>query len=405
MKFTAQTLIVLLAATSCEAFSVGTLPRASVRQGITSMRMADGEQTDIQALRAAAAKARQDAERLRAVSSLYHLLAYFFSFFFLLSLYLLIIILTINTQEIGESSPAATATPVIPKKSTEEVKSIVPALLAETDVEKQAAGWQELKESKSVQAFGSANLRSFPVGLQMLEQRTGLTPASLGLDEGAVDLDDFKYATLWVTGGCSVVGIGALAFLPPNIGATVCYLVALIPILFLAIGSTAPVIIANAIASLKGGSGSAGDDGVSAQDRICRHEAAHFCCGYWSGLPIAGYSVEEGAARVEFAVASNQYSSTEVAALSVTALAGLVGEAAKWEKVLPGTGTADLMQLEDVFRKSSDFLGAAAQQDLTRWGALTATLLLRQNAQAYEKVVEAFARQAPLEECIALLEE
>ena len=306
-------------------------------------------------------------------------------------------------KELGESSPTATAAPVVPKKSAEEVKALIPSLLSETDLEKQSAGWKDLKESKSLAKFGSANLRSFPVALKMLEQRTGLTPESLGLSEKDVDLDDFKYATLWVTGGCSVLGVASLAFLPPNIGATVCYLVALIPILFLAIGSTAPVLIANAIAALKGDN-SGGNDGTSAQERIIRHEAAHFCCGYWCGLPVAGYSTEDGVARVEFNVASSKYSNTEVAALSVTALAGLVGEASKWERVLPGTGTADLMALEQVFRQSDEFIGAAAQQDLTRWGALTASLLLRENSAAYEKVVEAFARQASLEECVALLE-
>lgn len=238
----------------------------------------------------------------------------------------------------------------------------------------------------------------------MLEQRTGLTPAALGLDEGEVNLDDFKYATLWVFGGSSVAAILSLAVLPPNVGQTLCYLFALIPIAFLGIGSTAPAAIAGAIASIKG-SGDQEDENVSAQDRVCRHEAAHFCCGYWCGLPIRGYSVEEGVARVEFAVANSKYGNTEIAALTVTALAGLVGEAIQWQKVKPGSANADLLQLEMVFRQSADFLGAQQQQDLTRWGALMASLLLRQNEKAYEKVVEAFSRQAPLEECIALLEE
>lgn len=317
---------------------------------------------------------------------------------------LLVIFLPNQLQELGASSPPVEeTTPALPKKTAEEVKSIVPTLLAESDLEKQSAGWKELKDSKSVQAFGSANLKSFPVTLNMLEQRTGLNAESLGLDDTTVDLDDFKYSTLWLTGGCTLSGILSLALLPPNIGATLCYLFALIPVLYIAIGSTAPAVIANGIAALKGAGSDSGDE-ASPQDRICRHEAAHFCCGYWCGLPIREYSVKEGVARVEFAVSSRQFQPTEIAALTVTALAGLVGEAMEWEKVLNGSATADLLQLEQVFRQSSDFLGAAQQQDLTRWGALTASLLLRQNAEAYENVVKAFARQAPLEECIALLE-
>jgi len=233
----------------------------------------------------------------------------------------------------------------------------------------------------------------------MLEQRTGLTAESLGLDDTSVSLDDFKYATLAVTLGSGVLGVLSLAFLPPNIGATVCYAFAVIPILFLGIGSTAPQIIANAIASIKGT-----DTGsnVSQQERICRHEAAHFCCGYWCGLPIKGYSVSEGIAQVEFGVSNSQLSNTEVAALSVTALGGLVGESLQWEKAQGAQN--DLLQLENVFRASSDFIGSQAQQDITRWGALTASNLLKTNAHQYEKVVEAFGRQAPIEECINILE-
>ena len=300
-------------------------------------------------------------------------------------------------QELGKAPVAATPT-AVPKKSFDEFQTMLPALIAETDVEKQAEQWAELKSSSSVSGFGQAVLRSFPVSLQMLEQRTGLTAESLGLDDKSVDLDDFKYATLFVLGGSSIAGVASLALLPPNVGATLCYLFALIPILFLGIGSSAPQFIANFIASVKGGNG----DDVPPQERICRHEAAHFCCGYWCGLPVSGYSVSDGVARVEFGVGRSQYSETEVAALAVTALSGLAGEALKWNKA--EGAAADLMQLEGVFRQSKEFIGAAQQQDLTRWGALTAANLLRSNEEKYEKVVEAFNRQASVDECILILE-
>lgn len=275
---------------------------------------------------------------------------------------------------------------------------MLPALINEADVGKQAEQWSELKASKTVEAFGQAVLRTFPVSLQMLEQRTGLSAESLGLEMTEVSLDDFKYATLYVLGFSAFAGVGSLAFLPPNIGATFCYLFALLPILFLGVGSSAPELIANVIASLKGDQG----DQVSKEERICRHEAAHFCCGYWCGLPVSKYSVSDGVARVEFGVNSNKFSPTEVAALAVTALAGLAGEAMKWGKA--EGAQADLMQLEAVFRASDEFIGSADQQDITRWAAFTSANLLKTNSEKYEKVVEAFSRQAPVEECIAILE-
>jgi hypothetical protein len=243
----------------------------------------------------------------------------------------------------------------------------------------------------------------------MLEQRTQITAdAIFGNGKPEVELDDFKYATLWVTGISTVAAIGSLALLPPNIGATLCYLFAVIPVLFLGIGSTAPEVIANGIAALRGNNKDKGDGvTVSPIERRTRHEAAHFCCGYWCGLPVRSYAVQDGGyCQVEFAVAqssSKGYSQTEVAALAVTALSGVVGEVLKY-KYAESSAIQDLLLLDQVFSRSAEFIGSAAQQDLTRWGALTAALLLKSNQDKYEQVVDAFAQQKSLEDCIAILE-
>eukprot|EP00527_Entomoneis_sp_CCMP2396_P007227 CAMPEP_0198144130 /NCGR_PEP_ID=MMETSP1443-20131203/13364_1 /TAXON_ID=186043 /ORGANISM="Entomoneis sp., Strain CCMP2396" /LENGTH=366 /DNA_ID=CAMNT_0043807477 /DNA_START=51 /DNA_END=1151 /DNA_ORIENTATION=- len=322
-------------------------------------------QDEIARLRAAAAKARAEVDKL--------------------------------SKELGKDvvtiSKSAT-----PKKSTEELKAMLPALISEADVSKQAEQWAELKASKTVEGFGQAELRTYPVSLQMLEQRSGLSSESLGLEMTKVDLDDFKNSLVFVLAGSSIGGVASLAFLPENVGATFCYFFALVPILFVSIGSSAPGLIADVIASVKGKDG----EQVPAQERICRHEAAHFCCGYWCGMPVSKYSVEDGVARVEFSVSSSKYGSTEIAALAVTALAGLAGEALKYGSA--EGAQADLMQLDAVFRRSEEFIKSGDQQDITRWGALTASNLLKTNEAKYEKVVDAFSRQASVEECIEILE-
>lgn len=211
--------------------------------------------------------------------------------------------------------------------------------------------------------------------------------------------------TLYVTGGSTVLGIAALAFLPENIGATVCYLAALIPILWLGIGSTAPAAIAGLIASVKGGS-----DDVSKVDRVCRHEAAHFLVGYLCGLPIANYATtEENTARVEFhyskdgpSTAKRELTESEVNALTCVAMSGAVGEAMKFGKA--AGANSDLIELASIFRQSEKFLGAEKQQDLTRWGALTSYRLLKANNEKLDALVEAFRQQKPISDCIALLE-
>jgi hypothetical protein len=240
----------------------------------------------------------------------------------------------------------------------------------------------------------------------MLENRSGLTSETLGVGVEEVSMDDFKYATLYVTGGCSVAGVAALVFLPENVGATVCYAAALIPILFLAVGSSAPAAIANVIAVLK-----SSKDPVEKVDRVCRHEAAHFLCGYLCGLPIASYdSTVENIPRVEFhetnegpLTARNELTEDEVNSLTVVAMSGAVAEAMEFGKA--GGTNADLMALEGVFRRSERFMGAQKQQDMTRWGALTAHRLLTTHKAKLDKLVEAFSAQKSVAECAAILEQ
>ena len=157
-------------------------------------------------------------------------------------------------KELGKEDPSSVATKQAPvsTKSADEIKAAIEAIDFSSDPTTQTTALNSLREEGSIKIYKSAtpdagvgDLRSYPVSLSMLEQRSGLTPKSLGVGVEEVSLDDFKYATLYVTGGCSIIGVAALAFLPENIGATVCYLVALIPILFLGVGSTAPAAIAN----------------------------------------------------------------------------------------------------------------------------------------------------------------
>merc|ERR1711990_704146 len=167
------------------------------------------------------------------------------------------------------------------------------------------------------------------------------------------------YATLGVTLGCSILGVLALAFAPPNIGATLCYLFALIPIVFLGIGSTAPGIIAGAIASLRGTK----EERDQQEDRVCRHEAGHFLCGYLCGLPVRGYSTNDlGVPCVEFYPSTEgeamgrELSSEEIAIMSVVAMSGSVAEALEFGEAKGGE--SDLLELDGLMRRSADFIGA-----------------------------------------------
>lgn len=238
----------------------------------------------------------------------------------------------------------------------------------------------------------------------MLESRTQLSLESFGFGSSSgemVSMDDFKYSTLFVLGGSAVAGVLSLALLPPNIGATLCYLFALIPILYLAIGSTAPAAIAQVIDGFKNKDD---NERINESDRVARHEAGHFMCGYICGLPIVNYSLLQGGVPcVEFSAGAQQrFSKEQVAALSITAMSGLVAESMEFGDVKGAQN--DLLELEQIFRRAEDFIGAQQQQDLTRWGALQAFLILKENQGKLDQVVQAFKEQKDVAECIAILE-
>ena len=202
--------------------------------------------------------------------------------------------------------------------------------------------------------LGASSLRTFPVSLDFLSSRTGdqITGESLGISgEMDVSLDDFKDATIAVTLGSTILAIGSLAVLPPNVGATFCYLFALIPIAFIAVGSTAPGIIAAAIASTQG----TADDKEQREDRICRHEAGHMLCGYLCGLPVKNYEITDtGYPCVEFAptgegdATGRELGQEEIAALSVVAMSGSVAEALSLGDAKGGEN--DLLELQSLFQ-------------------------------------------------------
>jgi hypothetical protein len=400
-KFTVLTLISFLWASN--AFSIGhtatrnpLIKTSKVPAEALLMASVDDE---ISALRAAAQRAREEATKLekamgKEVSD------------------------TSAPSSDKNSSAKPTAAPM--KLSTDEVKKSLSSIdFSSGDVSTQVSTLDSLSSSQklglwkaalttSVNTNSPSPLRPYPVTLNFLEQRTGgkITSKSLGISgEDDVSLDDFKYATLYITGGASVAGVAALAFLPENIGATVCYLVALIPILWLGVGSTAPGLIAGAIAAARGTS----EEREEQEDRVCRHEAGHFLCGYLCGLPIKSYQTNDlGVPCVEFYPVTDgegrgrEFTQEEIAILSVVAMSGSVAEVQKFG-VAKG-GQNDLIALDQYYRNSKEFIGAEKQQNLTRWGALAAYNIINANMDKYERLVDAFKAKKSVDDCIAAIE-
>jgi len=369
--------------------------------------------SEIEMLRAAAAKARASAQKIREETAALE-------------------------KELGKEvtafqkkSSEGASQPQMKQMTREEIISLLGPGganqgLFEGIPSAQSTALDDLVQSGDLALWGSVRrnadsgigngLRTYPVSLSFLETKTGgkVTAKSLGVEDGSdmgeVTLEDFQYSTIAITAGASVAAVAALAFLPENVGATVCYLVAAIPVGWVAIGSTSPGLLALAITTVKGRAGK-GEDTIARNDRICRHEAGHFLCGYACGLPVRTYSTgddndEGGVPRVEFhqpnADSKNEFSAKDVAALSVVAMGGSVAEALAFGDAKGGRN--DLLQLDAIFRRSSEFVGAEKQKDATRWGALRAYEIIVKNGDVLDGLVEAFREKKGIEECIAIME-
>lgn len=291
-------------------------------------------QSEVERLRAAAKAAREEYEKL--------------------------------SKEMGKevaSSGDSKAAPVIESKelSVDEVKALAASIeFTAGDATSQTEKLDGLVDSGDLSLWKSAVRRGptsstsnmsllvpFPVTLETLERRSDgkVTGESLGVGgEGDVKFEEFQDLTVAVVLGSTALGILSLAVLPDNIGATFTYLFALIPIGFIGVGSTSPGIIAAAIKGTRGDS----EDAEQQRERICRHEAGHFLCGWLCGLPIKSYNVNEGTgvACVEFHTggSAKELSDEEIASLSVVAMSGSVAEILKFESAKGGEN--DLLELQ-----------------------------------------------------------
>ncbi|XP_052191400.1 uncharacterized protein LOC127800684 [Diospyros lotus] len=204
-----------------------------------------------------------------------------------------------------------------------------------------------------------------------------------------------------VVGTTSFLGVLA-GQLPGDWGFFLPYLIGSISLIVLAVGSISPGLLQAAIS------------GFSAffpdyQERIARHEAAHFLVGYLLGLPILGYSLDIGKEHVnlideklEKLIYSGQLDAKELDRLAVVSMAGLAAEGLQFDKVVGQS--ADLFTLQRFINRSKPQLSKEQQQNLTRWAVLFAGSLLKNNKVIHEALMSAMSRKATVFECIETIE-
>ncbi|CAI5503570.1 unnamed protein product, partial [Closterium sp. Naga37s-1] len=256
-----------------------------------------------------------------------------------------------------------------------------------------------LKEAGSVTAWGSyPNVARRTASVRELTQ-VGIKNAEK-LAVPSVRNDALFLAT--VVGTTSILALAG-SQLPGDWGFFVPYLVGGLSIVVLAVGSVAPGL-------LQGGIGAMAPVFSDYKDRVLRHEAGHFLLAYLLGLPPVAYSLDIGKEhtnllddKLQKKIYSGKLEGDDVDRLAVVAMAGMAAEGLQYEQVMGQT--ADLNSLQRLINRSG--LGAMTperQQNLTRWAVLYAASLIKNNAKSFDALMEAMAREAPVEVCIAAIE-
>ena len=192
-----------------------------------------------------------------------------------------------------EAAAAAALNPMAPPALvTESTTSEIGRRLASLpyDAESCRSTLDGCKEERVITLWDSKLLKFKATGLGELD-RLGLSAAALGVNSDD-SLEELKNALGVVVIASGICAVGSLALIGGNLGASLTYLFAVFPILFLGVGSSSPGIISGVLEVIKTRTD------PQYEERRLYHEAAHFLVGYLLGIPIAGYNTDAVAPEV-----------------------------------------------------------------------------------------------------------
>lgn len=162
--------------------------------------------------------------------------------------------------------------------------------------------------------------------------------------------------------------------------------------------------------SLGGMLGRATSLAVQNRKRIGYHEAGHFLVGFLLGFDIEGYRLpspaavlrkDEGAPGVTFGTCR---AAGDAHCVSAVGLAGIAGEVVKY-----GTSEGGAEDMADVSKGIKACYGGrqvmeATMKSTVRWGLIESVKLLKEHAEAHDKLCQAMLAGNTTEECLSIAE-
>ena len=289
----------------------------------------------------------------------------------------------VEQQKAAAPAPAAVATP--PPVSE---PALAPSAFAGIDAsrEKFVSTLSSLKDAGRATKWNSAALvadgAENPTEARV-RAATGIDGAKDLLSQEEVSNDQLGALTAGVFVVSAILAIASGALIGGNVGASFTYIFAVLPIVFLGVGSSSPGVIVALYGIVRGAT-------EDLAERRRRHESAHLVAGYKLGLPVAEYSAGDRP-RVEFYFEKGRpYSRDEAEALACVALSGAVGECEAFGQAKGAQ--QDFADLQDIFDRVQPPLTPAEQQAATRRACLNAYGVLygkrsRKNGDSNWKII------------------
>ena len=310
----------------------------------------------------------------------------------------------VEQQKAAVAAPAPAPVATTPPPVSEP--ALAPSAFAGIDKSREAfvSTISSLKEAGQATKWNSAALvadgAENPTEARV-RAATGINGAKDLLSQEEVSNDQLGALTAGVFVISAILAIASGALIGGNVGATFTYVFAVLPIVFLGVGSSSPGVIVALYGIVRG----AAED-LAASERRRRHESAHLVAGYRLGLPVAEYSAGDRP-RVEFYYKTGTYTRDDAEALACVALSGAVGECEAFGQAKGAQ--QDFADLQDIFDRVQPPLSPAEQQSATRRACLNAYGVLygkrsRKDGAAVAAVDAAMARGATLGEVVCALE-
>jgi hypothetical protein len=312
--------------------------------------------------------------------------------------------------------PLQTASKTLPKLkenytelTAKEIRSNLGYLNA-GDAVRMTSELERIKSNYVISKWNSKNLENsrFIVSNYQLKAKTNIEPVNLKLDDVG-----FAYQNVLI----AAVAIGTLSGLSANavggeLGFLLGYASALFPVVLVGIGSIAPGLIGEALYRFKLVTNE------ESRKRHVRMNAGKFLAGYICGLPVAKFSQGKPSNTAEFfqlrpsgisevevkqMFSKNTFNQSDIARSSIVCLAGSVAECLEFG-VASGTNPGDVNLLNELINSVEPTITPEQVQNHIRWSALTAWEILDQYKEEYQRLVVAFEKGLPMEECIAVIE-